>query len=184
MPDVKAPKEPQKPPEDEKREIGVVGRVQRAQRIAIARAQSPAVPWDKIAADEDLSRTQCHRILADYQAEDLALGDPLGLVRETLSIFNRSIELLGEMAENEKHVAYRTGAIRLLLEALGARIQLMVAAGLMPKRLSAQKDHDDAMVLVRKMAEVIQRHDLNDEVVDELIEVVGGAPALIEGSAE
>jgi hypothetical protein len=153
----------------------MVARVQLAQRLAVGRAQPTPVSWNVLAEREQLSVSQCHRILADYQAEDLRLGDPLGLVRETLGIFNRAIEQLGEIAEaDNSHSTVKVGALRLLLEALGGRISLLVAAGLMPKRLSAQRDHEDAVVLVRRLAQVIERHDLGDEIVGELIAVVEG----------
>jgi hypothetical protein len=153
----------------------MVGRVQLAQRLAVARAQPTPVAWSVLAEREGVSISQAHRILAAYRAEGLQLGDPLGLVRETLGIFNRAIEQLGEIAEAENsHSTVKVGALRLLLEALGARIQLLTAAGLMPKRLSAQRDHEDAVALVRRMAEVIERHDLGDRIVDELIAVVEG----------
>jgi hypothetical protein len=158
--------------------LGIVARVQLAQRLAVARAEPTPVPWATLAAQEGLSVSQCHRVLNDYLAEDLRLGDPLGLVRETLGVFGCTIEMLGDLAEAEStHATVKVGAARLLLEALGARIQLLVAAGMMPRRLSAQRDHDDAVILVTKMAEVIRAHDLGDDIVDELLAVVGGTAA-------
>ncbi len=46
-------------------------------------------------------------------------------------------------------------------ETLAVRVSLMVGAGLMPRRISQQRDHDDAVTLVRRMAEVIERRDLD-----------------------
>lgn len=164
----------QKPTGDGSPKLGMVARVQLAQRLAVARAQPTPVHWDVLAERELLSVSQCHRILADYHAEDLQLGDPLGLVRESLSIFGRTIALLGDLAEDDRtQAAAKVGALRLLLEALGARIQLMVSAGMMPRNLGAYRDQQDAVTLVRRLAEVIQHHDLDDKIVDELIAVVG-----------
>lgn len=159
---------------DGRRRLGMVARVECAQRLAIARAGSQPVPWETLAEQEDLSERQCRRIHGDYVNEGLRLGDPMNLVGQTLSLLERSVTLLGDIAEGDAHDSVRIGALRLLTETLGARISLMVGAGLMPRRISQQRDHDDAVTLVRRMAEVIQRRDLDPEVIDELLAVVDG----------
>lgn len=157
---------------DVRRRLGMVGRIECAQRIAIARAQLKPVPWQRLARQEGLSERQCRRIHDDYISEGLRLGDPLNMVRESLSLLNRSITVLGDIAEGEAHDSIKIGALRLLTETLGARISLMVAAGLMPRRLTQQRDRDDAVAIVRRMALVIQSRDLDPEVIDELLAVV------------
>jgi hypothetical protein len=160
-----------------------VARLECAQRLAIARARSKPVPWETLAEQEDLSERQCRRVHEDYVKQGLRLGDPMNLVGQTLSLLDRSVTLLGDIAEGGAHDSIRIGAMRLLTETLGARISLMIAAGLMPRRLTAQRDHDDAITLIRKMAQVIERHDLPEVIVDELIAAVEGTALELEAAS-
>jgi hypothetical protein len=182
QPDAAGPQGAHDDQRDGRSRLGMVARLECAQRLAIARAGSKPVSWETLAEQEDLSERQCRRIHEDFLSEGLRLGDPMNLVGQTLSLLDRSVTLLGDIAEGDAHDSVRIGAMRLLTETLGARIALMVGAGLMPRRLAQQRDHDDAVTLVRKMAEVIERRNLDPEIIDELLAVVEGTASELQAT--
>lgn len=53
-------------------------------------------------------RRQVQRLLVEYNQKNLELGDSFGVVTESLSIFNHSIEILAGIAEDEKTHATAT----------------------------------------------------------------------------
>lgn len=115
-------------------------------------------------------------------AEGEQLGDPLGIVRETLELYSEAMLDLSDAAEKADGTNGKIGSIRLLLEVAKARLELLIAAGLMPRELYKYADQQDALELIRRMAGVLESHDLGDEIIEQLLAVIdysADEPALL-----
>lgn len=162
------------PPEGEQVKLGIVQKVRIAQAAAVARAHPDPPTWDELSETYNVPVRTMKKLVSDFQDDEKHLGDPLAIIRETLAIYQQSMSNLSEKLAGTEGLVSTVAGTRLLLEAARGRIELMVASGLMPRRLSGERDRDDAVTLIRKMADVLERHDLGDEVLAELLEVVDG----------
>ena len=100
----------------------------------VVRARARGLGWDAIATRFELSERQCRRILGDYRASRPRLHeiDPIEAIEQALECYDGAIEELALLAERTKHDAVRLGAIKSRLDALGSKLSLMSATGLMP----------------------------------------------------
>lgn len=158
-------------PED--RKLSPLDRVKRARRIAAKRAKRPrAQAWTTIAKDEGLSERQVRRIYDDYLTWEARRGNPDRLIQETLDTIEAAMEELDDVivkaAADGNHNA-RVGAVRLLLESVAGRWDVMRAAGLIPASMARWRDSQDARAIFEAMARVLKRHNIGDEVLDELM---------------
>ena len=164
----------------------MVERVKLAERIALARTQVPPVPWAEIAKREGVPERTCNHVYASYRDEQIKLGDGSGqaILSETLMLYTHSIEKLAYEAEVGENSASRVGAIRTLLDALKGRIEILAVMGRMPKSFRAMDELAALTRLVRRMAEVVERHGLPPEVVEEFLGLADEVQPIIDGTAE
>lgn len=158
-------------PDDQR--LSPLDRVQRARRIAAKRATKPrATAWTTIAKQENLSERQVRRIYDDFLTWEARRGNPDRLIQDTLDTIEASMEELDDVivkaAADGNHNA-RIGAVRLLLESVAGRWDVMVTAGLIPASMARWRDSQDARAIFEAMARVLKRHKIGDEVLDELM---------------
>lgn len=170
--------------------LSPLDRVNRARRIAARRAKKRPDSWETIAKDEDLSERQARRIYDDYLTWRNLRADPARLIEDTLDSIESSLLELDDVISEAARVGNlnaRVGAVRLMLEAVAGRWDVMRAAGLVDPNMRRWQEAQEARAIFDAMARVLKRHNIADEVIDELyaaaaVPATSGPPA-IEASA-
>lgn len=82
-----------------------------------------------------------------------------------------SLALIGESGDND---AARVGALRAQMQAMLHQSQLLVASGLMPRDLAfhVHDERGQVIEMVNRMVAVLERHDLDPRVLDDLEQAI------------
>lgn len=176
--------QPEKPDGDRKR-MTMVERVRLAERMTEARNKKKPDTWEAISKREGVPLRTCKYIYAQYHDEISKLGDATGgrVLNETLILYGASIETLAWLSEFGETGAVRVGAVRSLLDAAKGRIELLAVMGRMPRSFRAVDELALLSLLVRRMAEVIERRGLEPEIVAEFLGLLDEVQPVIEGRA-
>lgn len=172
----KARSGPRAQPRDRKPgdKLNLVERVQLAQRIAAAKHAIPPETWDKIAKREGVPKRTCEYVYARYREQVVGLEDPTGqrILDESLLIYTETIALLGEATSKAETWIGRSAAAGKLLDAVKARIELLVVMGRMPRSIQASRDRIRVQTMLRKMAEVLERHGAEPDLIRDLLAII------------
>lgn len=160
-------------------------RVHRAKRIAARRAKKHPDTWVQIAVDEGLSERQARRVYDDYLVWQKPDRGPDELVDETLALIEAGMleldDVIAASAKDGNHAA-RVGAIRLLFDAVAARWDVMQRSGRLPASFAQWRAGQESQVIFEAMARVLRRHNIGQEVIDELLSAIAGEePAALGG---
>ena len=145
-------------------------RVQLARRVAAQRARQ--VPWAQIAVNEHQAERTLKHLYRDYIASPDVSDDGIGAVRETLEVFTEAMRELSAVASDADNDNAKVGAIRTLLSAAQGRLELLAALGRLPRQLGALEAQRDLALTVNEIVRVLERHDLGDEIIRELLAVM------------
>jgi hypothetical protein len=151
--------------------LSPLDRVNRARAIAARRAKTRPDSWVTIAKDEGLSERQARRIYDDFLAWDAVRTAPARLISQTLDTIEGVLLELDDVileAAKQGNLNARVGAARLMLEAVAGRWDVMRAAGLIPDHMRRWQDAQEARAIFDAMTRVLKRHNIGDEVIDEL----------------
>lgn len=181
---------PVPPPEEngdkgKKKALSMVERLRLAERLVAARMKTKPDTWPVIAKREGLPERTCKWVLHQYQADMRKLGDNTGqpILAESLMLYTASIERLAYEAEFGETSAARVGAIRTMLDALKGRIELLAVLGRMPRSFRALDELAALQRFVRKLAEIVEEHQMPPEVVQEFVNLAHEMQPIIEGTS-
>lgn len=154
--------------------LTMIDRVQAGIRIAAARNKPKPDSWAAVAKSEGLSERACQRIFTDYTRAAERHQDPTGLpvLEETLLAYEEVIRWFASAAEDADQWSSRVAAARSMVDALKDRLELLIVMGRMPRSIQAAGDRQRVQAMVRRMAEVLERHDVDPEVIRDLLEVL------------
>jgi hypothetical protein len=82
------------------------------------------------------------------------------------------IERAAEELETADNSNAKIGAMRLILDTMGRRLNLLIQVGRMPRNM---RDFDNAgaiNTMILGLSEIVEKHDLSNEVIDDLLSVV------------
>lgn len=168
-------------------------RVNRARRVAAARAKRKPDTWPAIAKREGMSVAQIRRIFDDYLTWGRVQADPDMLVDHTLDMIESSLieldDVIRAAAEDGNHAA-RVGAIRLTLEALVGRWEVMRNAGRLPHRMTRYRHDLENRQLFEQFIGRLKLHGVGDEVIADVMGLVDrdgqeeekDVPQIVEGT--
>lgn len=151
---------------------------------AIIQLLKRGISREQAGAQFGLSVRQVARIKKKYRSEvpDISELDPGELVRDTLDNYEAAIEELALLAARTDHGPTKVGAVRVRLEALRGRIELLQSVGAVPHDLGQIRVIDDAQLVARQIAEVFERYGVPQDVQMAVVDAIEGrAPALPEG---
>lgn len=155
--------------------LSMVERVQLAKRIVAAREKPKPDTWPVICKREGVPSSTARRIYAEVVERRQKLNDPTGqsVLGETLALFEEGLEELAAlMADPETPPSTRVAAWGKILETTDRRFHLLLVSGRMPRNLVAANDREQANLIVRRIIDVLARHQVSTEILDELIELV------------
>lgn len=138
---------------------------------------------DQAGAPFGLTRRQVQRIVRQYENEapDLSELDPGSLVRQTLWNYEAAIEELALLAAKTDHGPTKVGAIRVRLEALRGRLELLQSVGAVPHDLGQIRVIDDAQATARQILNVFDHYDIPEEVRFAIVDVIEGREPELNG---
>ena len=142
------------------------------------------VSTDALAVRFDLSPDSVRRIVKAWQDRQPPVQelDASDIVRETLEGYNAAIEELAEYALDQGHGAGKVGAVRVRLEALRGRLELLQSLGVVPLELGTLRLADDWIRVARIVVQVLDAWEVDDRVQMAIIDAVEGrVPELPEG---
>ncbi len=150
-------------------------KVARDREIVVDRHKG--LSWPIIAQRHGLQERQCRAIYAQWRDSDkdpIRGLDPTEWLRETLCRYESligSLALIGESGDND---AARVGALRAQMQAMLHQSQLLIASGLMPRDLAfhVHDERGQVIEMVNRMVAVLERHDLNPSVLDDLEQAI------------
>ena len=111
-------------------------------------------------------------IHSTYEAYNDQLEDPLGLVERTLRLHEEAIELFAHEATHGDTSSARIGAARSMVAIAKEQLSLLVAIGKLPRDLGSAQDHKEMVELVEELAQVLERNNIPQAVIQQLLEVV------------
>lgn len=150
-------------------------RVQLAKRIVAAREKAMPDTWPAICKREGVPSSTARRIYAETVERREKLNDPTGqaVVGETLALYEDGLEFLADVvAKDEVPWGTRVAAFGKMLETTERRFQLLVVSGRMPRNIAATNDREQAELILRRTIEVLGKHRVSREVLDELAEML------------
>ena len=155
---------------------------------AIVSARFRGVPEVELASRYELDPSTVRRIMAEYRASrpSLAAIDPLEAVRDALDGFDEVIADLVRIAEETHHDSTRLGAIKARRETLGARIDLLRAAGVLPSDPWLLWQRLDANEVAKEILVVLDDEGVPERVQERIVATVesGGAASQAEENGE
>jgi chorismate mutase len=165
---------PSSDPVQGRREMTMVERVQLAMRIAAARGKPKPDAWTVIARREGKPMRTCQYVYAKLVEQRTPMDDPTGMsvLVETLDLYNEIIEFLAEAVRDADMWTARIGAARSIMDALKDRVELMIVMGRMPRSVAAASDRQRVHTMLRQMGEVLERHGVAPEVIEDLIAII------------
>lgn len=157
--------------------LSPMDRVNRARRIAAARAKPKPDTWAAIAKREKMGQASVRRIYDDYLTWGRIQSSPDALVDHTLEMIEASLVELDDViraaAEDGNHAA-RVGAIRLTLEALVGRWEVMRTAGRLPAHMTRYRHDLQNRQLFEQFIGRLKLHGVGDAVIADVMGLVDG----------
>lgn len=165
------------------RKMTIFERVELGARVVAARHKPKPDTWQAIAKREGRALRVVQRVYQEYRDREVKHTDPSGdaVIKETLQLYENVIEWLASAIEEADMWTAKTAASRQLMDALKDRIDLLVATGRMPRSIQAATDRQRAQIIVRRMAETLDRHGAPPELVRDLLGVLDEDQRLAEG---
>lgn len=163
--------------------LSPLDRVARARRVAAARSKQRPDSWPTIAKREGISEKTARRVYDDWLTWRGRRAAPEVLIDDTLDTIEAALLELDDVilaATKAGNLNARVGAVRLMLEAVAGRWDVMRAAGLVRPNMARWQEGQENRAIWEAMIRVLKRHDVGQEVLDELLEVV---PDTIDGQA-
>jgi len=155
----------------------LVDRVRRARGIAAERAKTDKrgklapTPWSAIGEKFGLSERQARRIYEDFCRWERDQHDPLATVDEAIMLREAARDHLGELAVSGDNSSAQVGAAKAMLDADRERLELMQAAGRLPRNLARFRAEADFMTIARQMVELMRKRGVPSDVLDEVREL-------------
>jgi len=147
----------------------LLDRVRRAQRIAQLRAEGKT--WTQISNEVGLSIKAAQVAHNDYLSWDVEAPDALATVDRSIAIRSAAINRLDEIAHSGDNASAQVGAIRAMLDADRERLELMQAAGRMPRNLARFRAEAEFVDIARQMVELMRKRNVPSHVLDEIREL-------------
>ncbi len=143
---------------------------------AIIQLLNRGISPESAGAQFGLSGSRVRRLKKEWMttAPDQQDLDPSGLVRDTMANYEAAIEELALVAARSGHGPTKVAAIRVRLEALRGRMELLQSVGVVPHDLGQIRVLDDAQFVARQIADVFERFGVSDEVTDAVLDVIEG----------
>ena len=116
------------------------------------------------------------------EKESLFDRNAVDWLTETLARLDSMFATLAAIAEEAPNDSARVGALRVQLDVMRQQAALMVASGLLPQNLRADRDYDAIVAVIDAMLAVVERHDVGVPVLEDLLRVIedtqAAAPAV------
>lgn len=144
-------------------------------RIANARLKKKPDTWAAVSKREGVPERTLRYMFAGYTVEQDLLEDPVGIVSETLDLFTAGIADFAAAAREASDAGNtngRIGAVRSMLDAAKARLELLSALRRLPRRLNVYDEQRRMEQMIVEMIEVIEKHKAEPELVHDLIRVI------------
>jgi hypothetical protein len=156
-----------------------------AQQTRPLREASPPKTWVQVAKIIGLPERTCRRTFDNFMRSIATLGDGSGIavLDETLLLYGEQIEDLAWLAANGDQDSVRVAAHRSLDVVLRERIELLTSLGRMPRNFRATIELVLLQQFARRMASVVEKHELPTEVIAEFIEIAEEIQPIIDGTA-
>jgi hypothetical protein len=156
------------------RRLPAAKKVERDRAIVIDR--NKGFTWPEIARRHGLQERQARNVYREWRedklAEEVAPRDASEWLFEALSMYQQIISTLAQTADDADNDAARVGALRTQMAAMDRHTELLLATGRLPRSLQASIDRQQVQVMIRRMAEVLERHDVQPEVIRDLLTVI------------
>jgi hypothetical protein len=150
--------------------LNLLDKVRLLQRVAADRARG--VPWATITSREAIPERTLRGWLADFDATEAHFEDIDGVVRETLHVYDQAIRFFVDLAARADNSSAAVGAMGRALDAVRERLDLVAAVNRF--RTAERRDlaSEDAAWLVRRTIRILERHDVNPMVAEELLAAI------------
>lgn len=152
--------------------VTVVEKVRLQRDLAAARAQPHPPTWKALAAKHGLPVRTIQRYHTRYIEQQAFDDDPLGLVNEGLDLYAAVIERAAEELEAADNSNAAIGAMRLILDTMGRRLNLLIQVGRMPRNMVDFENVGAINTMILGLSEIVEKHDLPNAVIDDLLSVV------------
>lgn len=149
---------------------GWIDRDVRNRAIVSDRLRGATLP--ELAARYGLSERQCGNVLREWRdsgVADLEAEDALAVVYEFIERYRQVEACLAEIAQAADNSAAAVGAHRGRLDAIDRQVQLMQAAGLLPKELGRLKLQADVRTVAARLVAVFREHQVSAEIEQDVI---------------
>jgi len=100
----------------------------------------------------------------------------MAVIDETLQLYEELVDWLTGAMEDADLWTAKMSASRQLVDLVKDRIELLVVSGKMQRNIVAATDRQKVQVIIRRMAEVLDRNDIDPAVVRELLSVLDDEP--------
>ena len=154
--------------------VNPVERVALQRRIAAARATD--VPWAVIARQEGHPIRTLQHMHERWLEQRAAYDDPHGVIEHALNLYDELLIRLGDEIAYADHSSARVGALRTLMDLIARRLNLLILVGKLPHNYADFAEVPGAREMIRRMGEVIERHDLPVEVLDDMLAIIEEEP--------
>jgi hypothetical protein len=113
-----------------------------------------------------------YREWRETQRQEVVGLDPIEWLFETLARYESIIERLAVLADDGDNAAARVGALRAQGDAMLRQTELLVAAGLLPRKLRVYFEREDLARAIDRVVGVMVKHELPVEVVEGMLAVL------------
>lgn len=156
------------------------GRLPAAEKVRrdaqIVRDRARGLTWATIAERHGVSVRQCQAILSGHLAAQRGCthADAAELVDELLMQFDATLEEFALLAEETRNDAVRVAALKSKAALLTQRLTVLRICGLLPASGYQLRYEIDARRVQTTLMSALVRHDLSNEVVDDLLGALEG----------
>ena len=153
-----------------RRGLGWADRGARNRALVSDRLQGASLP--ELARCYGLSERQCRNILREWReagVAELEADDALAVVHEFIERYRQIEVSLAELAKRADNSAAAVGALRGRTEAVDRQVQLMQAAGLLPKELGQLRLQADVRSVAARVVTVFRDHQVPAETARAVI---------------
>lgn len=156
---------------------------------AIIQLLKRGISPEQVGAQFALTARTVRRIKARWREAEPGVAeiDATEIVQATLDNYEAAIEELAIVAARTTNPGAKVGAVKVRLEALRGRIELLQAVGVVPHDLGQLRVIDDAQDVARRIAEVFNAYGISEDAQMAVVDVIEGrAPQIPElvGEAE
>jgi hypothetical protein len=152
--------------------MSLIERVRVQRRIAEARASEPPVPWATLSQTEQVPERTLRHMHREWLKVRQFYDDPLRIVDEALDTFTALIEEAARDIENAPPGNAKVGAMRVLLDLIVKRINLLVQIDRMPQDIGNYRDFPKVRQMILDMGGVLEKHDVGVEAIDDMLAIV------------